>query len=145
MISTPVIFGKNEFVHIISPDFFDLPKQNLPTPSDGSRVMAGYFVGSDSALLTLTDTNKTAFLVNIDTHDADLPGTPAKPGGAMTGYRGNMEIRTRVFEESGTAFVTTDRVSIAAGKIVHVDATNTIDIGEVVGRGSDYITVSLAL
>lgn len=144
MIRTPIIFGNKENVHIVSPDFLTLPKLNIAVP-DGQRIMDGYFVDAQGALLTLLTTNVAPYLVTEDTHDSALPGIPAKPGGTMTGYFGNMLVNTKVFDEAGTPFVAGDTISLAAGKIVHVDATNTIAIGEVVERGDSYVSVTLTI
>ncbi len=169
MIRTPIIFGKTEHVHIVSPDFFTLPKLNISVP-DGVRVEAGYFVDEQGALLTLL-TNKVApYLVIEDTHDVALPGIPAKPGGVMTGYfifedgstpfvAGNaislasgvdttntivssMLVNTKIFDK-GTPFLAGDKISLSAGIIVPVGITNTIVIGEIVEVGDTYISVTL--
>ncbi len=142
MIRTPIIFGKTEHVHIVSPDFLTLPKLNIAVPT-GERIKDGYFVDAQGALLTLLAAKIAPYLVTEDTHDEALPGTPAKPGGTMTGYFGNMLVNTKIFDEDGTPFVAGDTISIAGGIIVHVDATNTIAVGEVIERGDEYVSVTL--
>ena len=145
MIRTPIIFGKTEHVHIVSPDFFTLPKLNIAIP-DGTRVRDGYFVDAQGAILTLGTALVAPYLVTEDTNDEALPGTPAKPGGVMTGYFGNMLIHTKIFDEDGTPFVAGDKVTIIAGKIVHpITSTNTVEIGEIIERGDDYISVTLSI
>ena len=142
MIRTPIIFGNKENVHIVSPDFLTLPKLNIAVP-DGERIMDGYFVDAQGALLTLLTTATAPYLVTEDTHDAALPGIPAKPGGVMTGYFGGMLVNTKIFNDGGVPFVAGDTISLAAGIITHVDVTNTIVIGEVVEVGDSYISVTL--
>ena len=132
MIRTPIIFGNKENVHIVSPDFLTLQKLNIIVPS-GEGIMDGYFVDAQGALLTLLNVAIAPYLVRI----------PAKPGGVMIGYFGRMLVHTKVFDEDGTAFSAGDKISLAAGEIVHVDATNTIAIGEVIERGGDYVSVTL--
>lgn len=142
MIRTPIIFGATEHVHIVSPDFLTLPKLNIAVPA-ATRIQDGYFVDAQGALLTLLAVKIAPYLVTEDTHDEALPGTPAKPGGVMTGYFGNMLIHTKIFDDGGSAFVAGDNISLAAGIIVHVDATNTIPVGEVIEVGDTYISVTL--
>ena len=142
MIRTPIIFGNKENVHIVSPDFLTLPKLNIAIP-DGERIMDGYFVDAQGAILTLLTTAIAPYLVTEDTHDAALPGIPAKPGGVMTGYFGNMLVNTKVFEDGGTPFVAGDKVTITAGKVVHVDGTHTVVVGEIIEQGDTYISVTL--
>ena len=131
MIRTPIIFANKENVHIVSPDFLTLPKLDIIVPS-GERILDGYFVDAQGALLTLLDIKIAPYLVRI----------PAKPGGVMIGYFGRMLVNTKIFDK-GTPFVAGDTISLAAGIIVHVNATNTIVIGEVVEVGDSYISVAL--
>ncbi len=145
MIRTPIIFGKTEHVHIVSPDFLTLPKLNIAVPA-ATRIQDGYFVDAQGALLTLLTTAVAPYLVTEDTHDEALPGTPAKPGGTMTGYFGNMLVHTKVFEETGgTPFVPGDNVTIIDGKIDHIDGSHTVVIGEVIERGDTYVSITLSI
>ncbi len=145
MIRTPIIFGIKEHVHIVSPDFLTLPKLNIAIP-EGERIRDGYFVDAQGGILTLLTALIAPYLVTEDTHDEALPGTPAKPGGTMTGYFGNMLVNTKVFEETGgTPFVPGDKVTLIDGKIDHVDGSHTVVIGEVIERGDEYVSVTLSI
>jgi hypothetical protein len=136
---TDKIFGRRESVHIVSPDFLALPKLEIDL-ADGVEVKSGEFVGYNGQLATLTDTKKGVFLVTEDSHYADYMSR-AKPSGVVEGFFGEMLIHTKVFEEGGTAFAEGDKVSVSDGKLVHVDGTHTIEFGEVVGRGTDWLAV----
>ncbi len=136
---TDKIFGRRESVHIVSPDFLALPKLEIDL-GDGVTVKSGEFVGYNGQKVTLTDTKKAVFLVTEDSHYNDMLDRP-KPSGVVEGFFGEMLIHTKVFEEGGTAFSEGDKVSIADGKLVHVDGTHTIEVGEVVGRGTDWLAV----
>lgn len=138
---TEKIFGRRESVHIVSPDFLALPKLEIDL-ANGITVKSGEFVGHDGQLATLTDTARTVFLVTEDSHYNDMLDR-AKPSGVVEGFFGEMLIHTKVFEEGGTAFAPGDKVSIKDGKIGHVDGTNTIEVGEVVGRGADWLAIVL--
>ena len=65
----------------------------------------------------------------------------SKPSGVVEGYFGEMVMNTKVFEEGGTAFAPGDKVTIIDGKLAHPDDDHTIEVGEVVRRGTDWLTV----
>lgn len=136
---TEKVFGRREMVHIVSPDFLALPKLDIAI-STTDVISSGEFVDATGSLLTLTDTKKTAFLVTEDSHYNDMLDRP-KPAGVVEGFFGEMLIHTKVFNEGGTAFTVGDTVSIKDGKLTHVDATNTIVVGEIVKRGTDWLSV----
>jgi hypothetical protein len=136
---TNKVFGRRESVHIVSPDFLALPKLEIDL-ADGVTVKSGEFVGYNGEKITLTDTKKAIFLVTEDSHYNDMLDR-AKPSGVVEGFFGEMLIHTKVYEEGGTAFAAGDKVSIKEGKIVHVDGTNTIPVGEVIGRGADWLAI----
>ncbi len=138
---TDKVFGRRESVHIVSPDFLALPKLEIDL-AEGVIVLSGEFVGYDGAKITLTDAKKSFFLVTEDSHYKDTLNRP-KPGGVVEGFFGEMLIHTKIYEEDGTAFAAGDRVSIKDGKLSHVDATNTIPVGEVVSRGTDWLAIVL--
>jgi len=138
---TEKIFGRREMVHIVSPDFLALPKLEIEL-GDGVVVKSGEFVGYDGQKITLTDAKKGFFLVTEDSHYNDMLDR-MKPSGVVEGFFGEMLIHTKVFNEGGTAFAAGDKVSIKDGGIVHVDGTNTIEVGEVVGRGADWLAIIL--
>jgi hypothetical protein len=136
---TSKIFGRRESVHIVSPDFLSLAKLEIEL-ADGVEVKSGEFVSHDGQLATLTDTPKKVFLVTEGSHYKDFMGR-AKPSGVVEGFFGDMLIHTKVYEEGGTAFAVGDKVTVSAGKLVHVDADHTVEIGEVVDRGTDWLAV----
>lgn len=140
-VSTEKIFGRRELVHIVSPDFLSLPKLEINVAA-GIEIKSGEFIGADGALMTLTDKVKSHFLVVEATRYKDFLDRD-KPSGVAEGFFGSMVIHTKTFNEDGTAFAAGDQVSLADGKLVHVNATNTIVIGEIVSRGTDWISVTI--
>jgi len=138
---TDKVFGRREMVHIVSPDFLALPKLEIEL-ANGEAVKSGEFVGYDGAKITLTDTKKAFFLVTEDSHYNDMLDR-MKPAGVVEGFFGEMLIHTKMYEEDGTAFAAGDNVSLKDGVIVHVDGTNTIEVGAVVGRGTDWLAIVL--
>ena len=138
---TEKVFGRREMVHIVSPDFLALPKLEIEL-ADGVTIVSGEFVGYDGNKITLTDAKKSFFLVTEDSHYNDMLDRP-KPSGVVEGFFGEMLVHTKLFDEGGTAFAAGDKVSIKDGKLAHVDATNTIEVGEVVGRGTDWLAIVL--
>lgn len=141
MYYTEKVFGRRELVHIVSPDFLSLPKLEMKLPT-GVEIKGGSFVTADGQLATLTDTERMILLVVEDSHYNDYLHR-VKPSEMIEGFFGQMLIHTKVFEEAGTAFVAGDGVSIADGKIVHVGVVNTINVGEVVGRGTDWLAIAM--
>ena len=138
---TNKIFGRRESVHIVSPDFLALPKLEIDL-ADGVTVKSGEFVGYDGNKITLTDAKKAFFLVTEDSHYNDMLDR-AKPSGVVEGFFGEMLIHTKAYNEDGTAFAVGDKVSIKDGVLSHVDGTNTIEVGEIVGRGTDWLAIVL--
>ena len=138
---TEKVFGRRESVHIVSPDFLALPKLEIEL-ADGVTIVSGEFVGHNGAKITLTDAKKSFFLVTEDSHYNDMLDR-MKPSGVVEGFFGEMLIHTKLFDEGGTAFAAGDKVSLKDGKLSHVDATNTIEVGEVVGRGTDWLAIVL--
>lgn len=136
---TEKVFGRRESVHIVSPDFLALPKLEIEL-ADGEKVLSGEFVGYDGKKITLTDEKKSFFLVTEDSHYTDMKDR-MKPSGVVEGFFGEMLIHTKLYEEGSTAFAAGDKVSLKDGRITHVDATNTIPVGEVVGRGTDWLAI----
>jgi len=138
---TDKVFGRRETVHIVSPNFLQLPKVEIEVPAD-VKVDAGLFVGVDGNLLTLTDTIASHFLVTESTYYDDFKNRN-KPANVMEGYFGQFLVHTKVFEEGDTAFAKGDKVTIISGKFAHVDDTHTVAVGEVTDRGADWIAVAM--
>jgi len=136
---TEKVFGRRESVHIVSPDFLALPKLEIEL-ADGIVVKSGEFVGYDGNKVTLTDEKKSFFLVTEDSHYSDMLDR-MKPSGVVEGFFGEMLIHTKLFDEGDTAFAAGDKVSLKDGKLAHVDDTNTISVGEVVSRGTDWLAI----
>lgn len=138
---TEKIFGRRETVHIVSPDFLALPKVEIEL-GDGVAVKAGEFVGYTGEKVTLTNAKEAFFLVTEDSFYNDML-TRAKPSGVAEGFFGEMLLHTKVYDEGGTAFAAGDKVSLNDGKLCHIDDTHTIPVGEVIGRGTDWLAVVL--
>jgi len=138
---TEKVFGRREAVHIVSPDFLALPKLEIDVAS-GVVIKSGEFVGHDGQKITLTDTKKAFFLVTEDSAYNDMLGRN-KPSGVVEGYFGDMLIHTKVYDEAGVAFAPGDKVSLKDGVIVHVNDVNTVEIGEVVSRGTDWLAITI--
>jgi len=136
---TPVVFGRRETVFIVSPDFLSLPKKEIDV-ADGVQIKAGEFVDVSGQKATLGTSKKAVFLVTEDSFYRDM-NSRNKPAGVVEGYFGEMLIRTKVYNEGGTAFSVGDKVTVVDGTIAHTDTDHTVEIGEITGRGADWIEV----
>jgi len=138
---TEKIFGKREYVHIVSPDFLSLPKLEMEL-EDNVKVSSGEFVNATGEKITLTTEKKAFFLVTEDSHYNDMLSRP-KPGGVAEGFFGMMVIHTKRYDEGDTAFSVGDGVTIIDGKIAHLDADHTVRVGQIVKRGTDWLAITL--
>lgn len=138
---TDVVFGRRETVQIASPDFLSMAKVEIDI-GDDVKIKAGEFVKYDGTKSTLTDKKEAHFLVIEDTFYNDMKSRN-KPAGVVEGFFGEMLLRTKVFEEGGTAFAAGDKVTLVDGKIAHTSDTNKIVVGEVISRGTDWLAIAM--
>lgn len=138
MLDTGKIFGRGESVHIVSPEYLDLPKLDLEL-GDGVTVKSGNFIGADGTLATV-GTEKSWFgLVMEGSHYGDLENRQ-KPHNGAEAYFGIMvvDVLKTMTDNGGTPFAMGDELSIVDGKLVHADASH-MAVALVVKADTDYI------
>ena len=138
MLETGKIFGRGEQVHIVSPEYLDLPKLDLEL-GDGVNVKSGNFIAADGTLATLGEKHSWFGLVMEASHYGD-PQERQKPHHGVEAYFGTMvaDIKKDMTDNGGTPFAPGDELSLINGKLVHADVTH-IAIALVVKAESDYI------
>jgi hypothetical protein len=138
MLDTGKIFGRGETVHIVTPEYLDLPKLDLAL-EEGVEVKSGNFVNAAGQLATIGTTKSWFGLVMEGSHYGD-PYNRQKPHKGIEAYFGMMgvDILKKVTDNGGTPFAAGDELSIVNGKLVHADAEH-IAVAVVVKAESDYI------
>jgi len=138
MLDTGKIFGRGESVHIVTPEYLDLPKLDLAL-EEGVTVESGNFVNVAGQLATVGTSKIWIGLVMEGSHYGD-PQSRQKPHKGIEAYFGVMgvDILKTATDNGGTPFAIGDELSVVDGKLVHADADH-IAIALVVKAESDHI------
>lgn len=143
MIKTEKIFGRGEQAHIVSPDFLNLPKLEIPLPDDDTVIESGYIVDVTGHPATIGTTKQWFGIVLEGSHYNDMLKRK-KPVGGIEAFFGPMvvDVLNSLTNPGDTPFKVGDPVGVADGKLIHPDDTH-IAIGYVVETGANYIRYAI--
>lgn len=138
MLETGKIFGRGEQVHIVTPDYLQLPKLDLAL-ADGVVIESGHFVNASGEKATAGATKSWIGLVTEGSHYGDTESRQ-KPYHGVEAYFGTMvvDMKITMTAPGSTPFTVGDSLSVVDGKIVHADADH-IAMFTVIKIEADYI------
>ena len=138
MLDTGKIFGRGEQVHIVTPDYLQLPKLDLAL-ADGVVIESGHFVNAAGEKATIGATKSWVGLVTEGSHYGD-PKNRQKPHNGVEAYFGIMgiDMKKAMTTNGGTPFAIGDALSVIDGKVVHSD-NDHVAVFTVTKVEADYI------